>query len=55
MAVKTSDVKYYKVNKYSCDVKLKDKTLEFTREAQQVFCKLLPNKDYDWIKSYQNK
>jgi hypothetical protein len=55
MAVKTSDVKYYKVDNNSCDIKLKDKTLEFTKESQQVFSKLLPNKDYDWIKTYQKR
>lgn len=55
MAVKTSDVRYFRVDQNSCDIKLKDKTLEFTKEAKFVFTKLLPNKDYDWIKSYQNK
>lgn len=55
MAVKTSDVRYFRADQNSCDIKLKDKTLEFTKEAKFVFTKLLPNKDYDWIKSYQNK
>lgn len=55
MAVKASDVKYYKVDKDSCDIKLKDKTLEFTKESQVVFSKLLPNKDYNWIKTYQKR
>lgn len=55
MAVKTSDVKYFKEDYNSCDIKLKDKTLEFTKQAKIVFDKILPNKDYNWIKSYQNK
>ena len=55
MAVKTSDVRYFKTDFNSCDVKLKDKTLEFRKEAGVVFNKILPNKDYNWIKSYQNK
>ena len=55
MAVKASDVKYYKVDNDSCDIKLKDKTLEFTKESQVVFSKLLPNKDYNWIKTYQKR
>lgn len=55
MAVKTSDVRYFKLDSNSCDIKLKDKTLEFTKEASFVFNKILPNKDYDWIKSYQNR
>lgn len=55
MAIKASDVHYYKVNKHSCEVKLKNKTLVFTQDAQKVFSKLLPNKDYHWIKSYQKR
>jgi len=55
MSVKTSDVKYFKEDINSCDIKLKDKTLEFTRESSTVFKKLLPNKDYHWIKTYQNR
>lgn len=55
MAVKTSDVKYFKEDYNSCDIKLKDKTLEFTKQSKIVFDKILPNKDYNWIKSYQNK
>lgn len=55
MAVKTIDVRYFRQNDNSCDLKLKDKTLEFTKEARFIFNKILPNKDYDWIKSYQNK
>ncbi len=55
MSVKTSDVKYFKEDYNSCDIKLKDKTLEFTKQSKIVFDKILPNKDYNWIKSYQNK
>lgn len=55
MAVKTKDVKYFKVTEDSCDVKLKDKTLEFTKDAQNVFNKLLHNKDYNWVKNLKNK
>lgn len=55
MSIKSSDVKYYKTDYNSCDVKLKDKTLEFRKEADIVFRKILPNKDYNWIKSSQNK
>lgn len=55
MVVKTSDVKYFKEDHNSCDIKLKDKTLEFTKQSKIVFDKILPNKDYNWIKSYQNK
>lgn len=53
MAVKTSDVKYFKEDYNSCDLKLKDKTLEFTKESKYVFTKILPNKDYEWIKNSQ--
>ena len=55
MSVKTSDIKFYKTDYNSCEIKLKDKTLEFTKEAANIFSKILPNKDYDWIKKMQNK
>ncbi len=55
MSVKLSDVAYYKVEGNECIVKLKDKTLSFTKDAEEVFRKILPNKDYYWLKGYQNK
>lgn len=55
MSIKPSDVKFYKVENKTCEVKLKDKTLVFTKEAATTFAKLLPNKDYDWLKGYQKK
>lgn len=54
MSVKLSDVTYYKLEENECIVKLKDKTLSFTKDAEQVFRKILPNKDYYWLKGYQN-
>jgi len=55
MAIKISDVAYYKVIQDTCEVKLKDKTLLFKKEAAEVFAKILPNKDFEWLKGYQNK
>lgn len=55
MSVKLSDVTYYKREGNECTVKLKDKTLVFTSDAENVFKKILPNKDYYWLKGYQNK
>ena len=55
MSVKTSNVKYFKEDISSCDIKLKDKTLEFTKDSSVIFQRLLPNKDYHWIKTYQNR
>lgn len=55
MAIKTSDVNYYKTTGKECLIKLKDKTLTFKKEANQVFAKILPNKDYDWLKAYQKQ
>ncbi len=54
MAINTSDVLYYKVEGKECLVKLKNQTLVFTKEAALVFAKILPNKDYEWLKGYQN-
>ncbi len=54
MAINTSDVLYYKVEGKECLLKLKDKTLAFTSDAAIVFAKVLPNKDYQWLKGYQN-
>lgn len=55
MSIKISDVAYYKKEGNECTVKLKDKTLVFTSDAENVFKKILPNKDYYWLKGYQNK
>lgn len=55
MSIKVSDVAYYKVENKICEIKLKDKKLEFTSDAEIVFKKILPNKDYYWLKGYQNK
>lgn len=55
MSIKVSDVAYYKVENKICEIKLKDKKLEFTSDAENVFKKILPNKDYYWLKGYQNK
>lgn len=54
MAIKPSDIKYYKVDNKTCEIKLKDKTLVFEKDAASVFAKILPNKDYEWLKGYQN-
>lgn len=53
MSIKPSDVRYYKVDNKECEIKLKDKTLVFSKEAGEVFGKILPNKDYNWLKNYQ--
>lgn len=55
MSIKVSDVAYYKVENKICEIKLKDKKLEFTSDAENAFKKILPNKDYYWLKGYQNK
>ena len=55
MSVKISDVIYYKIEGKECLVKLKDRTLHFTKDAVNVFSKILPNKDYEWLKGFQNK
>lgn len=54
MVVKNKDVEYYQVTKNECIVKLKDKKLCFTKECEEVFKRILPNKDYDWIKGITN-
>ena len=55
ISVKVSDVIYYKLEKNECLIKLKDKTLHFTKDAINVFSKILPNKDYEWLKGFQTK
>lgn len=55
MSIKASDVIYYKKEGKTCEIKLKDKSLEFNSDAEAVFQKILPNKDYYWLKGYQNK
>ncbi len=55
MAINTSDVLYYRKTNKECLIKLKDKELSFKKDAAEVFAKILPNKDYDWLKGYQNK
>lgn len=55
MVVKLSDVAYYKKEGNECIVKLKDKTLVFTKDAENTFKKILPNKDYYWLKGFPKK
>lgn len=52
MVVKTSDVLYYQSLKNETIIKLKDKTLTFRKDAVSTFSKILPNKDYNWLKNY---
>ena len=46
MAIKTTEVKYYKQEDNECILRLKDKTLVFNKRAEETFQKILPNKDY---------
>ena len=54
MAVKTSDVDYFKVEGNECIIKLKNQKLAFEKEAAKVFAKLLSSKDYNWLKTIEN-
>lgn len=54
MVVKNKDVEYYQVTKNECIVKLKDKKLCFTKDAEKTFKKILPNKEYNWVKGISN-
>jgi len=54
MAIKVTNVNYYRVINNTCELKLKDKTLVFTKDSANIFAKILPNKDYNWLKGYQN-
>ena len=55
IVIKTRDVEYYKVEKNECLVKIPDKTLCFTKDAETALAKMLPNKDYYWIQGIINK
>ncbi len=50
IVVKITDIEYYKKEKDYCELKLKDNTFKFEENSIKVLAKLLPNKDYDWIK-----
>lgn len=51
IVIKTEDVEYYKREEKECIVKFKDKTLTFKPCAEDVFKKILANKDYYWLKN----
>ena len=51
IVVKTQDVEYYKKEEKECIVKLKDRTLTFKPCAEEVFSRILANKDYYWLKN----
>ena len=57
ISVKIEDIEYYKQEGKYCELKIKDQTYLFTSEAKKYFDKLLPNKDYNWIKglNFTNK
>ena len=50
ISVKINDVDYYKIEGEYCELKIKGQKYIFKKEAKNTFDKLLPNKDYDWIK-----
>ena len=53
ISVKITDVDYYKEDNNLCELKIKGKNYYFTLDSIKVFSKLLPNKDYNWIKGLQ--
>ena len=50
LSVKIADVDYYKIEDNYCILKIKGKKYSFTKEAEDKFSKLLPNKEYNWVK-----
>ena len=53
ISVKVKDVIYYRLKDDECIIKLKDKTLYFDKSAINTFNKILPNKDYEWLKGFK--
>lgn len=51
IVIKVEDVEYYKKEEKECIVKLKDRTLTFKPCAEDIFKKILANKDYYWLKN----
>ena len=49
ISVKVRDVNYYKITNNECEISTKIKTLYFKKESKEVFDKILPNKDFEWI------
>lgn len=54
MVIKTKDVKYFKQEDDICIIKLKNKTIEFRKDAIQTLEKLLPNKNFESVKNFKN-
>ena len=50
LSVKIADVDYYKIEDNYCILKIKGKKYSFTKEAKDKFSRLLPNKEYNWVK-----
>ena len=54
ISVKIEDVEYYKEEEDYCELRIKEKSYFFNKEAKKTFDKLLPNKDYNWIKGLKS-
>ncbi len=50
ISVKIEEVEYYKEDDEYCEIKIRNNKYTFKNDAKKVFDKLLPNKDYNWIK-----
>ncbi len=50
LSVKIADIDYYKIEDNYCILIIKGKKYSFTKEAEDKFSKLLPNKEYNWVK-----
>lgn len=55
LVIKIKDVDYYRIKDNYCILKINDKSFIFNKDAKYVFDKLLPNKDYDWLKGIINR
>ena len=53
IVVKVEDIEYYKRDSKECIIKLKDRTFTFKPCAEDVFKRILANKDYYWIKNFK--
>ena len=50
MVINLNDVEYYYLKDNEVLLKTKLKTLSFRKDAKPLFDKILPNKDYEWLK-----
>lgn len=55
MVINPKTINYYRVEGNECVIKMGEQSLVFKRSAYKVLAKVLPNKDYEWLRKIEKR